>query len=456
MRMKKVIALITAFTIVLSISACGGKTAAPEVEPQAPVDQPTGAKTDPPPVDQPDGALTPPPPTEASNGAKTAPPDANGAEFKAEADAKLVVWESKGAGTYPEEFIKAFTDKYGVEVTWEVIDSVEQTDRLAQKGASAADVMMLPSTELGKAVEAGLVLPNDLFEVEARRMNAKNIVEGVSYQGIVYGYPFAADTYLLYYNKNLIQAAPRTFDDVIDFSKKFTNKTTNTYGIMWDVGNLYFSYPFLASSGGYIYGKGGTDITDMGLNSAEAQRSMKVFSRLREVLPLQSDKLTKDFKRERFTAGQLAMDISGPEMLSDYKKALGDQLGVAPLPVVAGYPAVSFADIKAWYVNADSKYPNAAKLFAYYASSREAQLNYSVQTGAIPTNIEVQQSEHILSDPYMSAFIAQLGNAQAVPNLPEMDLVWRPVDAALADIWDNQKDAKAALDHAVKEIQAQK
>lgn len=441
--MYKALTFMLAFTMVLSISACGGKTAAPEVEPPAPVDQPAGAKT------------APPPPTDQPDGAKTAPPDENGVEFEAEAGAKLVVWESKGKRAYSDEFIKEFTDRYGVEVTWEEVDPAEQADRLAQDRSSAADVVMLPNTDLGKAVEAGLVLPNDQFEVESRSMNAEAAVQGASYKGILYGYPLAAETYLLYYNKDLIQEAPKTFEDVIEFSKKFTDKTNKKYGVMWEVGDLYFSYPFLASSGGYIYGKGGTDVNDIGLNSAEAQKSMEVFASLKEALPVKSDKITKEFKSSLFTSGNLAMDIYGSSVLGEYKEALGDKLGVAPLPTIGGQPATSFSDIKAWYVSANTPYPNAARMFAYYASTKDAQLQYSAQTGAAPTNKEAQESDQIKSDPYLSAFAAQLGSSEPVPSLPEMDNVWEPVGAALVDIWDNNKDMKVSLDHAVKQIQEQ-
>lgn len=450
--MKKAFIFMIAFTMVLLISACGGKTAAPDGEPPAPID---GAQTPPPPqTDQSVGAKTAPPPqADQPDGAKTAPPDANGAEFTAEAGAKLVVWESKGERAYSDDFIKEFTNRYGVEVTWEEVDPSEQADRLEKDGSSAADVVMIPNSELGKAVEAGLVLPNDHFEVESRSLNAESAVQGTSYKGMLYGYPLAAETYLLYYNKDLIQEAPKTFEDVIEFSKKFTDKTNNKYGVMWEVGDFYFSYPFLASSGGYVYGKGGTDVNDIGLNSAEAQKSMEMFISLKEVLPVKSGKITKESKSSLFTSGNLAMDINGLSVLGEYKEALGNKLGVVSLPTIGGQPTTSFSDIKAWYVSANTPYPNAARMFAYYASTKDAQLQYSEQTGAVPTNKEAQQSDQIKNDPYLSAFTEQLGNAHPVPSLPEMDHVWEPMGAALADIWDNNKDMKAALDHAVKQIQ---
>lgn len=451
MRINKVIAFITALVMILSISACGGKTAGPDNVPPAAVDVPGGANT-PPPPDQPDGAKTAPPPDQ-SGGAKTPPPpDANGPEFTAEAGAKLVVWENKGEQVLSDDFVKEFADKYGVEVIREEVELTEQGDRLTQEGASAADVVMLSTRELGKAVEAGLVLPNDTFEVETRSNNVSPAVQGVSYKRTLYGYPLAAETYLLYYNKTLLQEAPKSFEDVIEFSKKFTDKSKERYGLIWDIGNLYYSYPFLVSSGGYIYGQDGTDINDIGLNSPEAQKSMEILARLKEVLPVKTDKITKDFKGSLFTSDKLAMDMNDLSVLGEYKKAMGENLGVAPIPVIGKYNAISFSEIKAYYVNAKSQYPNAARLFAHFASTKEMQLQHSERTGDIPTNKEAQASDQIKNDPYLSVFAEQLNTSHAVPSLPEMDNVWEPVGAALTEIWDNDKDIKAALDDAVKQI----
>lgn len=428
MKLKKVLTLATAFTMAFSITACGGKTAAPETPP-----------------------TTENPPTEA----KTPAPDANAPELKPEDGAKLIVWESKDERAYTDAVIKAFTEKYGVEVTLEEVNPTDQVGKLTQDGPSglAADVVMFPHDNLGKAASANLVLPNDQFEADTKDKNTEAAIQGVTFNDVLYGYPRAAETYLMYYNKDLIKEAPKSFEEVIEFSKTFTDKSKNKYGIMWETGNLYFNYPFIASNGGYIYGNSGTDINDIGLNSEGAIKSMEVFSSLREILPVKSGDITPDIKRGLFTSGDLAMDINGPWELGGYKEALGDKLGVAPIPTIGGQPAVSFSGIKAWYVNAYSKYPNAARLFANFATSEEAQLQLSELVGSVPTNKAAQESDQIKNDPYVSAFTEQFKSSQPMPSIPEMGNVWAPVGAALAEIWDNNKDVKATLDNAVKQLQ---
>ncbi|MNS98671.1 Maltose/maltodextrin-binding protein precursor [compost metagenome] len=215
---------------------------------------------------------------------------------------------------------------------------------------------------------------------------------------------------------------------------------------------MYFNYPFIATTGGYIYGKDGTDKDDVGINNAGAIEGLKVYQSLKEVLPVKSGDITPDIKRSLFNSGDVAMDLNGPWELAGYKAALGDKLGVAPIPSIGGKPAISLAGIKAWYVNAYTKYPNAAKLFAEFSSSKDAQLLLNQKVGSIPTNNEALESDQIKSDPYISAFAEQTKNSQPMPSIPEMGNVWSPVNAALPEIWDNGKDPKDTMDKAAQQI----
>jgi arabinogalactan oligomer/maltooligosaccharide transport system substrate-binding protein len=257
----------------------------------------------------------------------------------------------------------------------------------------------------------------------------------------------------MFYNKKLIDKAPATFDEVKEFAKTFNDPKNNKYAFMWDIGNFYFSYPFLATTGGYVYGKNGQDKSDIGLNNEGAVQGAAYFASLKkDVLPLKSGDVNYDIKKGLFTAGTLAMNIDGPWAIGDIKKS-GIDFGVAPIPSIDGHPSVSFSGVKAWYVNSYTKYPNAARLFARFASTKEAQLADFKLTGAIPANKEATGDPAVANDEIIKAFVEQFKNSQPMPSIPEMGNVWTPIGAALSDIWNEGKDPKAALDNAVKQIQ---
>ncbi|OMD42839.1 sugar ABC transporter substrate-binding protein [Paenibacillus odorifer] len=395
----------------------------------------------------------------ANNTAETAAPESTDAaavtdEIVPEDGATLIVWESKEERPFADEIAKQFTAKYNVPVKIEELAPPDQVTKLTQDGPSglAADVILIPHDNLGKAASASLVLPNDVFGEETKASNTEASIIGSSYEGELYGYPRAAETYALFYNKSLVKEAPKSFDDVLAFSKTFTDKSKNKYGIMWEVGNLYFNYMFIASDGGYLFGKDGTDKDDIGLANDGAVAGLKEFVKMKEALPIKSGDINSDIKRSLFNSGDVAMDITGPWELGGYKAALGDNLGIAPIPTVNGKTAITFSGIKIFAVNSFTQYPNAAKLYAHFASSKDAQLLLNKTIGSVPTNNEALLDPQIVNDPFVSAFAAQAKSSQPMPSIPEMGNVWSPVNAALPEIWDKNVDPKAAMDKAVQQI----
>ncbi|BCG58421.1 sugar ABC transporter substrate-binding protein [Paenibacillus sp. URB8-2] len=429
MKMKKFVTLAAAFTMVLSITACGsGNNEANSTQTSAPTESASDSG----------GTNT------GSVSSQIAPEDG----------AALTVWESKEERAFTEQIAKEFTQKYNVPVKIEEVSPADQVTKLSQDGPSGlgADVIVIPHDNLGKAVAASLILPNDVFAEETKKNNTEAAITGASFEGELYGYPRSAETYALYYNKSLVKEAPKSFDDVLAFSKTFTDKSKNKYGIMWEVGNLYFNYMFIASTGGYVYGDNGTNKDDIGLNSDQAIEGLKAFVKIKEALPIKSGDINPDIKRSLFNSGDVAMDINGPWELAGYKQALGDKLGIAPLPTVDGKTAVSFSGIKIYGVNAYSQYPNAAKLYAEFATGKDAQLLLNKLIGSIPTNKEALEDPQVKDDPYVSAFAEQAKNSQPMPSIPEMSNVWSPANAALPEIWDKNADPKAAMDKAVQQI----
>lgn len=430
MKFKKLLVLMAALSLVVSITACGSKNNAGN----------TGNTTN--------------TPVNTSQDNKANDAGASQEALVPEEGAELLVWESREEVPFTEKIAQQFEEKYGVKVNIEEVPIPDQKARLITDGPSGlgADVLVIPHDHLGDAVGSGLLLENDSFGEETKSRNTEASTIGMSYDGKLYGYPRAAETSALYYNKSLIAEAPKTFEDVIAFGKTFTDKAKKKYAIMWETGNLYFNYPFIASNGGYLFGNDGTNKDDIGLAKPEALAGLKVFQDLKEILPVPSGDINGDIKRGLFTAGDVAMDITGPWELAAYKEALGENLGVAPVPTVLGKTAITFSGFKGYVVSSFTKYPNAAKLYADFASNKESQLLLNETVGSVPTNLEALEADQIKNDPYIAAFAEQAKNSQPMPSIPEMNNVWGPANAALPEIWNNNADPKAAMENAVKQI----
>jgi arabinogalactan oligomer/maltooligosaccharide transport system substrate-binding protein len=374
-------------------------------------------------------------------------------ELTPEPGASLLIWESKEARPFVEAIMKEFTEIYGVEVKMEELGTMDQIGKFELDGPAglAADVLTTSQDQLGKAASAGLILPNDEFEDVTRAEHEDVAIAAASYQDKLYGYPIKVMTYAMFYNKDLISEPPSTLEEVTAFAKTFNDPDRNKYAFMFDAPFFYFSYPFVGSTGGYIFGNNGTDPGDIGLNNEGAIKGMEAFAELhKEVLPVSAGDIASDIKTTLFSEGSLAMNVTGSWLIDTFRQA-GVNFGVAPIPAIGGKDSVTLSQVNSWYVSAFTKYPNAAKLFARFASTRTAQLLNYERTGAIPTNKEASQHETLQQDEITSAFYKQFSNSHPAPSIPEVGSVWVPMDAAMVEIWDG-KDIRQVLDRAVKQI----
>ncbi|MEY4480237.1 MAG: hypothetical protein RLZZ267_915 [Bacillota bacterium] len=372
-----------------------------------------------------------------------------------EKGAKLLLWDDKDSKPFWDKLIPQFQKKYGVTVKYQIVGGPDQDEKFAKDGPAgiAADVGVIPHDNLAKLVDAGLWLPNDVFAAETKANNIKAGVTAGTYKGVLYGYPKAIETYALFYNKKLVKTAPKTWNDIIALSKNkaIQDPAKKKFTFMAEVNNFYFDYAFMTAGGGYVFGKDGTDPSDIGLNNAGAVAGAKQLKALKAILPLKVGDITYDVKESLFQKGQLATNINGSWAISGYRKA-GLDFGVTAIPAVNGKPTESFSGVKIVGVNSYSKYPKAARLLAQFATSADAQLLNYQTTGQLPTNSKVSANPAIKNDVIVQGFLQQLKTAQPMPSIAEMGSVWGPMGAALADIWDKDADPKTALDAAVKKI----
>ncbi|KGG80381.1 ABC transporter substrate-binding protein [Caloranaerobacter azorensis H53214] len=376
-------------------------------------------------------------------------------ELTPEPGAKLIVWESEGPESDWIKYVaEKFKEKYGVEVTYEAVANTDARNKLATDGPAGvgADVFVAPHDHTGELVTSGLVQVNDVTADRVKNDFMKAAADGVTFEGQVYGYPLAIETYALFYNKDLISKAPETFEEVIEFAKKYNNPEENKYALMWDVANAYFSHSFIAGNGGYVFGNGGTNKDDIGLNSDAAVEGAKFMVSLKEILPLNSADTNYQIMDGLFSEGKAAMIINGPWAVKGYQEA-GVNFGIAPLPKLPGgkYPA-SFSGIRSMFVSSYTKYPNAAKLFAKFATSDEMLLKRFEITKQIPPVKSLMNEDVIKNNEVVAPFLAQAQYAVPMPSIPQMGVVWEPYGAAFASMWNDGVDPKEALDNAVQTI----
>ncbi|MFC5468899.1 extracellular solute-binding protein [Cohnella suwonensis] len=366
---------------------------------------------------------------------------------------RLLVWSNDDANQLKvaEEIAKKYTEQTGIQVDVEPVSGGEQVQKLALAAPSGKgpDLFYQPQDRLGDLVAQGLAEPIQISE-DAIQGYSEAAVEAVRYDGQTYGYPISVETYALYYNKDLIPEPPATVEDVNKLGASLTDTKNDRYGFLM-VPDFYYSIPFIANYGGYIFGgkPGSYEVADIGLNNAGTVEGLTKYQQFmkQNAIP---ETLTIDVMDTLFTESKAGMIVNGLWSLKTYREKLGDKLGTAPLPSVNGKAAPSFVGVKSWFVSSYTKNAQwAADLAEFMTNDENAQLYYDT-TGEIPARSAVQGK---IADPSYKGFTDQIASGIPMPNVPEMTPVWE-MDNALDFIMKGQ-DVKSVLDESVEKISQQ-
>ena len=370
---------------------------------------------------------------------------------------ELTVYVDNGYKAYMEEAAKAFEKESGTKVTIKTGDALGGLDKLSldNQSGKAPDVMMAPYDRVG-----GLGNDGQLAEVTLNKDSKtdKTTESLVTNGGKVYGAPAVIETLVLYYNKDLIQEAPKTFGELEELAKDskydFAGEAGKNTAFLADWTNFYYAYGLLSGNGGYVFGKDGTDPKDIGLNNQGAIDGIEYAKTWYAKWPkgLQDTQGAANFIQTQFQEGKTAAIIDGPWKASSLKEAKVNY-GVATIPTLPNGKAYSaFGGGKAWVIPAGANHPEAAQKFVDFLTSTDQQKAFYDKTNEVPANTEAREYAVGKNDELTTAVVKQFENAQPMPNISEMSTVWDPAATMLFDAVSGKKSSKDAADDAVKLI----
>ena len=375
--------------------------------------------------------------------------------FAAPKKVALKVWESEG----PEKaFITFAARQYkkvdpSVKITYEPVGSTDSRSKIELDGPAGvgADVFVAHHDHIGALVEGGHVLPVD--DADTYLANFEDVAKiGASYGGTVYGYPLGAETYALFYNKSLVKEAPKTWDEVISFAKTYNNKAEGKYALVWPVGDGYYGYMFMASFDAPLFGPNGDDRKQHNLNSPNAIKGLTFFQSLRkQILDVPASDVSNDFCSAQFSEGKAAMIITGPWKITDFKKS-GVDFGITTIPAFPGsnHPGKTFSGVRLAFVSSYSEYPEQAKAFAKFITSKEMLEKRYEMTDQIPPRKDINATGEL-----SKGIKAQLAYASPMPTIPQLGTYWSSMNSAYSGIWDGD-DVRKDLNAAAAAMEAAK
>lgn len=371
----------------------------------------------------------------------------------AQAANELVVWHAyRGAEKAAFEKVVGMFEKSpgakGMKVNTLAIPYDAYADKIsaAVPRGKGPDLFIYAQDRLGGWIEAGkTVEPIDFFiDKPTRERLLPGMLEAMTYKGGVYGLPINYKSITLIYNKDLVKTPPKTTDEMVKMAKALTNAQSGRYGLAYWYTNFYFHSALMNAFGGAVFDKDGKLTVDSPATVASLNQMMTWYKK-DGIMPTEP---SEALIASMFNEGKAAMVINGPWFVGDIDKKINYGLAVLPMVDAAKKPMRPWLTIEGAYVAASSAKKEAAYELAKYLTSEEAGLVLALEGRQLHTNKAVYNDKRVSGDAVLKAFHDQLDSAEAMPNRPEMTMVWSPATTAMNKIVKGNASVEAALKEA--------
>ncbi|MET7396694.1 maltose ABC transporter substrate-binding protein [Dactylosporangium sp. NPDC005572] len=370
----------------------------------------------------------------------------------------LTIWADDQRAAALKPFAEAFGKTNGVTVEVQAVSKDLQTNYVtAAQSGKGPDIVVGAHDWIGNLVQNGTIDPVQLTDQQKGGF-ADVALKAVTFNGQVYGVPYAIENLALIRNTALAPTAPASIEELVATGKslKDAGKVTNIMSLqVGNTGDAYHVYPLFSSAGGYLFGakaNGDYDPADLGVGKPQSVEAFKKIAALGEK---GSGALTRSVNGDNaiptFTGGKTAFLISGPWAVADIKKA-GVQYDITPIPAFSGgKPAQPFVGVQAFYVASKGKSKALANEFiTNYLTKPDLQValyKANPRPPALTAALDQVKSGDADIEKWLNA-----GKGGAVlPAIPAMAAVWDPFGKAEAAIVGGA-DVQTTLDAASKSI----
>ena len=414
--MKKIIAMLLALVMILSLAACGGAPAETPTQPVVDATEPQGE-------------------TPAEN------------PLAGTYDITMWVSEVDGMAALTQEMIDAFEVAYPGIVINAQIEGISEADagaKVIADVASAPDIYCFAQDQMARLVQAAaLAQPAGDVAALIKEQNDAGAVAAASVAGTLYAYPMTSDNgYYLYYNTSIISE-----EDAESLEAIIAACEANNVKFRYALENAWYTASFFFGAGAHsnwtMNEAGEFTSVDDNFNSEIGLIAMKGMEKL-------AKSPCYDSNADIFTdAGAIVTGIWNANAAADH---FGENLGATDLPSYevdgTSYHLGSFSGNKLMGVKpqSDSLRGAVLSLLAQFLTNGENQLKRYNQYQWGPSNLEAQANEAVQANISLAALAKQ--NAVGVPQ-GQIHGAWWDIAKILgadAKAATSEDDLKAALE----------
>ncbi|TAA47098.1 sugar ABC transporter substrate-binding protein [Corallincola spongiicola] len=353
--------------------------------------------------------------------------------------AELELWHAHQARAFIEQVVENFTKETGVTVNITPFAPAKVKGELLLGAASGLtpDVVLVPSDFLGLHNELKLTALNSEWNDPALDESAR---QTTVIAGRQYGVPIIQGNHLMmFYNKKYIPQPAASWKQLAAQQKELKQRAVKAIG--WNYGEMYWFVPFLGAFDGWPM-----DSDKVTLNTPAMIKALNFYRSLSDQ-GLVPKGCNYDCAQGQFLSGEYAYSINGDWAYSDFKKELGDSLGVALLPTIDGKPLkpMSSSFVLA-FPRMQEKSETAEKLqaLARFFQQAENQRYIYEQYRLLPVNDTVFSQIRDNAKGDEKVILEQLALTKAMPSEPAMAITWEALAKGYKRFMDHGYSAEKA------------
>lgn len=328
---------------------------------------------------------------------------------------EIILWHAYGTGSAEEIALSNILQNAKVDLPSIKINLVQipfndiynkyRTDVAAGSGP---DMFIAPNDSLGDDARAGLIA--DITSLTSGKLGSYSqlSLDGMRVNGRLYGIPESQKAVVFWYNKELLASPPSSTNDLLSLMKSGT-----PIGISF---GCYHHFGFFGAFGGEIFDNSWNIIADQGNGVTNA---MNYLNELYQISKSNGWPKNDGDSLAPFTEGRIVGVTNGNWAMGDYKNALGNNLGVVPLPAGPGGSANPMLGIDGFYFNPNSTNKEAALEVALYLTNKQSQTIMMNEAGHVPVNTTVD-----VTDPLIKGLVDAFKNGYIRPQDPQLGKYW--------------------------------
>jgi multiple sugar transport system substrate-binding protein len=272
----------------------------------------------------------------------------------------------------------------------------------------------------------------------------------------IYGLPVGYTTHVVYYNKDLFDAAgieyPKagwTWEDLQEAAKKLTDKEKKITGFAFPGQPDPYDFEM------YLWGNGASYVDSKGeLNgNLNSKKSIETFAMFQNMLKDGMAITTEGYGDTEMKTGRVGMLVNGAWYLSAFEEA-GINYGVAEIPSFGDNPSASIVSSSGIAMSKDSKHKEAAFKFMEFWTGEQA--NKARLSFELPVLKSVVESEKLQEDPIKKVFYNMLEQSEGYTPTSFVTEDWSKLSDELSLVFEQifnpstRVDPKEALNSVAK------